>query len=130
MVSEDAIEDTDPHDDLQTGLQLHLGHGGVPCPSASANEPVPLSGQLQHATVGKDGDQAKDDRQDTQAMDDGEWEDVDNIPLHLRLPVGSKYLTIIDVTGVAFCTSATMPVSECRKISYAAIPGQVMSIHI
>ncbi|KIK10821.1 hypothetical protein PISMIDRAFT_20066 [Pisolithus microcarpus 441] len=35
-------------------------------------------------------------------MDDGEWEDVDNIPLHLRPPVGSKYLTIVDVTGVHF----------------------------
>ncbi|KAI6010386.1 hypothetical protein BKA83DRAFT_4132739 [Pisolithus microcarpus] len=70
-----------------TGLQLHLGHGGVPCPSASMNEPAPLSGQSWHATVGKDGDQVKDDIQDTQAMDDGEWEDVDNIPLHLWLPL-------------------------------------------
>ncbi|KAI6009296.1 hypothetical protein EDC04DRAFT_2610615 [Pisolithus marmoratus] len=35
-------------------------------------------------------------------MDDGEWEDVENIPLHLRPPVGSKYLTIVDVTRVHF----------------------------
>ncbi|KAI6026871.1 hypothetical protein BKA83DRAFT_4050885, partial [Pisolithus microcarpus] len=62
-----------------TGLQLHLGHGGAPCPSASTNEPAPLS-----------------------VTDDGEWEDVDNIPCHLRPPVGSKYLTIVDVTGVHF----------------------------
>ncbi|KAI6022172.1 hypothetical protein BKA83DRAFT_4054270 [Pisolithus microcarpus] len=95
----DFFEDCALH---MTGLQLHLGHGGAPCPSASANEPVPLSSQSRHATVGKDGDQAKDDIQDTQAMDDGKWEDVDNIPLHLRPPVGSKYLTIIDVTGVHF----------------------------
>ena len=102
MVSEDAIEDTDPHDDPQTGLQLQLGHGGAPCPSAFANEPPPLGGQSRPATTGEDGDQVKDDRQDTRAMDDGEWEDVDNMPLHLWPPVGAKYLTIIDVTGVHF----------------------------
>ncbi|KIK12456.1 hypothetical protein PISMIDRAFT_34602, partial [Pisolithus microcarpus 441] len=62
-----------------TDLQLHLGHGGAPCPSASTNEPAPLS-----------------------VMEDGEWEDVDNIPCHLWPPVGSKYLTIIDVMGVHF----------------------------
>ncbi|KAI6041034.1 hypothetical protein EDC04DRAFT_2566131 [Pisolithus marmoratus] len=64
-----------------TGLQLHLGHGRVPCPSASANEWAPFT---------------------LPSMDDGEWEDVENIPLHLRPPVGSKYLTIVDVTGVHF----------------------------
>ncbi|KAI5986651.1 hypothetical protein EDD15DRAFT_2373117 [Pisolithus albus] len=100
MVSEDAIEDTDPQDYLQTGLQLHLGHSAAPCPSASTNEAPPLSGQSQPTTAGKDGDQTKGDRQDTPTMDDDEWEDVDNIPLHLRLPVGSKHLTIIDVTGL------------------------------
>ncbi|KAI6001994.1 hypothetical protein EDD15DRAFT_2192690 [Pisolithus albus] len=102
MVSEDAIEDTDPQDYLQTGLQLHLGHGGAPCPSASTNEAPPLSGQSRPTTAGKDGDQTKGDRQDTPTMDDDEWEDVDNIPLHLRPPVGSKHLTIVDVTGVHF----------------------------
>ncbi|KIK21570.1 hypothetical protein PISMIDRAFT_103870 [Pisolithus microcarpus 441] len=95
----DFFEDCALH---MTGLQLHLGHGGAPCPSASGNEPPPLSGQSRHATACKDGDQAKDDRQDTRPMDDGEWEDEDNIPLHLRPPVGSKYLTIVDVTGVHF----------------------------
>ncbi|KAI6097374.1 hypothetical protein EDD16DRAFT_1697917 [Pisolithus croceorrhizus] len=35
-------------------------------------------------------------------MDEGEWEDIDYVPLHLRPPVGSKYLTVIDVTGVHF----------------------------
>ncbi|KIK30870.1 hypothetical protein PISMIDRAFT_86912, partial [Pisolithus microcarpus 441] len=65
-----------------TGLQLHLGHGRALCPSASMNEPAPLS--------------------DPSVMDDGEWEDMDNIPCHLRLPVGSKHLTIVDVMGVHF----------------------------
>ncbi|KAI6010632.1 hypothetical protein PISMIDRAFT_118135 [Pisolithus microcarpus 441] len=72
-----------------TGLQLHLGHGGAPCPSASLNELPPFSEKSRHATAGK-------------AVDDGEWEDMDNIPLHLQPPVGAKYLTIIDVTGVHF----------------------------
>ncbi|KAI5987303.1 hypothetical protein EDD15DRAFT_2389608 [Pisolithus albus] len=35
-------------------------------------------------------------------MNDEQWEDIDEIPLHLRLPSGSKYLTVIDVTGVHF----------------------------
>ncbi|KAI6108437.1 hypothetical protein EDD16DRAFT_1523023 [Pisolithus croceorrhizus] len=35
-------------------------------------------------------------------FDEDEWEDIDYIPLHLRPPVGSKYLTVIDVTGVHF----------------------------
>ncbi|KAI5981079.1 hypothetical protein EDD15DRAFT_2197779 [Pisolithus albus] len=107
MVSEDAIEDTDPQDYLQTGLQLHLGHGGAPCPSASANKALPLSRQSRPTTAGKDGDQTKGDRQDTPTMDDDEWEDVDNIPLHLRPPVGSKHLTIVDVTGVHFVLPST-----------------------
>ncbi|KAI6026681.1 hypothetical protein BKA83DRAFT_4124303 [Pisolithus microcarpus] len=95
----DFFEDCALH---MTGLQLHLGHGGAPCPSASSNEPPPFSEKSRHATAGKGGDQAKGDTQDTRAVDDGEWEDVDNIPLHLRPPVGAKYLTIIDVTGVHF----------------------------
>ncbi|KAI6027874.1 hypothetical protein BKA83DRAFT_4123754 [Pisolithus microcarpus] len=95
----DFFEDCALH---MTGLQLHLGHGGAPCPSASSNEPPPFSEKSRHATAGKGGDQAKGDTQDTRAVDDGEWEDVDNIPLHLRPPVGAKYLTIINVTGVHF----------------------------
>ncbi|KIO11697.1 hypothetical protein M404DRAFT_126808 [Pisolithus tinctorius Marx 270] len=68
-----------------TGIQLHLGHGGAPCPHAiaqaqqAAGEPLP--------------------------MDDQEWEDVEDIkenPKHLHPPVGSRYLTIVDVTGVHF----------------------------
>ncbi|KAI6127599.1 hypothetical protein EDD16DRAFT_1702332 [Pisolithus croceorrhizus] len=38
-------------------------------------------------------------------FDEDEWEDIDYIPLHLRPPVGSKYLTVIDVTGVHFVLS-------------------------
>ncbi|KAI6138709.1 hypothetical protein BKA82DRAFT_4020772 [Pisolithus tinctorius] len=68
-----------------TGVQLHLGHGGAPCPHAitqaqqAAGEPLP--------------------------MDDQEWEDVEDIeenPKHLCPPVGSRYLTVMDVTGVHF----------------------------
>ncbi|KIO00302.1 hypothetical protein M404DRAFT_102546, partial [Pisolithus tinctorius Marx 270] len=68
-----------------TGVQLHLGHGGAPCPHAiaqaqqAAGEPLP--------------------------MDDQEWEDVEDIeenPKHLHPPAGSRYLTIVDVTGVHF----------------------------
>ncbi|KAI6015769.1 hypothetical protein BKA83DRAFT_4129225 [Pisolithus microcarpus] len=85
-----------------TGLQLHLGHGRAPCSSASTNEPAPLSGQSRHATAGKERDHATDNSQDLSVTDDGEWEDVDNIPCHLWPPVGSKYLTIVDVTGMHF----------------------------
>ncbi|KAI6156654.1 hypothetical protein BKA82DRAFT_33022 [Pisolithus tinctorius] len=68
-----------------TGIWLHLGHGGAPCPHAiaqaqqAAGEPLP--------------------------MDDQEWEDVEDIeenPKHLCPPAGSRYLTIVDVTGVHF----------------------------
>ncbi|KIO07385.1 hypothetical protein M404DRAFT_136910 [Pisolithus tinctorius Marx 270] len=68
-----------------TGVQLHLGHGGAPCPHAiaqaqqAAGEPLP--------------------------MDDQEWEDVEDIeenPKHLCPPVWSRYLTVVDVTGVHF----------------------------
>ncbi|KAI6156685.1 hypothetical protein BKA82DRAFT_4345750 [Pisolithus tinctorius] len=68
-----------------TGVWLHLGHGGAPCPHAiapaqqAAGEPLP--------------------------MDDQEWEDVEDIeenPKHLRPPAGSRYLTVVDVTGVHF----------------------------
>ncbi|KAI6011836.1 hypothetical protein EDC04DRAFT_2609704 [Pisolithus marmoratus] len=38
-------------------------------------------------------------------LDEEEWEDIDYIPLHLRPLVGSKYLTVIDVTGVHFMLS-------------------------
>ncbi|KAI6119697.1 hypothetical protein EDD17DRAFT_1512507 [Pisolithus thermaeus] len=68
-----------------TSLLLHLGHDGAPCPSASMNAQATTSKHTQ--PVG---------------MDEGEWEDIDYIPLHLCPPVGSKYLTVIDVTGVHF----------------------------
>ncbi|KAI6002551.1 hypothetical protein EDC04DRAFT_2611815 [Pisolithus marmoratus] len=95
----DFFEDSALH---MTGLQLHLGHGGVPCPSASLNEGAPFSRHSRQAPADNQGDQTEDNRQDPPSIDDGEWEDVENIPLHLRPPVGSKYLTIIDVTGVHF----------------------------
>ncbi|KAI6101892.1 hypothetical protein F5141DRAFT_1008568, partial [Pisolithus sp. B1] len=68
-----------------TGLLLHLGHDGAPCPSASVNAQATTSEHMQ--PVG---------------MDEEEWEDIDYIPLHLCPPVGSKYLTVINVTGVHF----------------------------
>ncbi|KAI6029004.1 hypothetical protein EDC04DRAFT_2572725 [Pisolithus marmoratus] len=71
----DFFEDTALH---MTGLQLHFGHGGAPCPSTSDNQ------------------------QDPPSTDDEEWEDMENIPPHLWPPVGSRYLTIVDVTGVHF----------------------------
>ncbi|KAI6009026.1 hypothetical protein EDC04DRAFT_2610752, partial [Pisolithus marmoratus] len=95
----DFFEDSALH---MTGLQLHLGHGGAPCPSASLNEGAPFSRHSWQAPADNQGDQTEDNRQDPPSIDDGEWEDVENIPLHLRPPVGSKYLTIIDVTGVHF----------------------------
>ncbi|KAI6098938.1 hypothetical protein EV401DRAFT_1895031 [Pisolithus croceorrhizus] len=81
----DFFEDSALH---MTGLQLHLGHDGAPCPSASASV---------QATVGTPSQPA--------GFDEDEWEDIDYIPLHLRPPVGSKYLTVIDVTGVHFVLS-------------------------
>ncbi|KAI6098420.1 hypothetical protein EDD16DRAFT_1527190 [Pisolithus croceorrhizus] len=68
-----------------TSLLLHLGHDGAPCPSASVNAQATTSEHTQ--PVG---------------MDEGEWEDIDYIPLHLHPQVGSKYLTVINVTGVHF----------------------------
>ncbi|KAI6167873.1 hypothetical protein EDD17DRAFT_1467315, partial [Pisolithus thermaeus] len=81
----DFFEDSALH---MTGLQLHLGHDGAPCPSTSASV---------QATVGTPSQLA--------GFDEDEWEDIDYIPLHLRPPVGSKYLTVIDVTGVHFVLS-------------------------
>ncbi|KAI6162387.1 hypothetical protein EDD17DRAFT_1478587, partial [Pisolithus thermaeus] len=81
----DFFEDSALH---MTSLQLHFGHDGAPCPSTSANVQATLSRHSQPA-----------------GLDEEEWEDIDYIPLHLRLPVGSKYLTVIDVTGVHFVLS-------------------------
>ncbi|KAI6043313.1 hypothetical protein EDC04DRAFT_2600203 [Pisolithus marmoratus] len=75
-----------------TGLQLQLGHGGAPCPSVTmAEQAVELEGLPQKA--------AKDNGCVPLPMNEEEWEDVDDIPLHLWLPMGLKYLTVIDVTG-------------------------------
>ncbi|KAI6094048.1 hypothetical protein EV401DRAFT_1807140, partial [Pisolithus croceorrhizus] len=71
-----------------TGLQLHLGHDGVPCPSASMSVQATMGGPSQPA-----------------GFDEDEWEDIDYIPLHLHPLVGSKYLTVINVTGVHFMLS-------------------------
>ncbi|KAI6102125.1 hypothetical protein F5141DRAFT_1065637 [Pisolithus sp. B1] len=84
----DFFEDSALH---MTGLQLHLGHDGALCPSASMNVQATLCRHSQPA-----------------ALDEEEWEDIDYIPLHLRLPVGSKYLTVIDVTGKAITSSYSM----------------------
>ncbi|KAI6143499.1 hypothetical protein EDD17DRAFT_1768848 [Pisolithus thermaeus] len=59
--------------------------------------PVHLHPASVQATVGTPSQPA--------GFDEDEWEDIDYIPLHLRPPVGSKYLTVIDVTGVHFVLS-------------------------
>ncbi|KAI6110928.1 hypothetical protein EDD17DRAFT_1476239, partial [Pisolithus thermaeus] len=75
---------------------LHMtGHDGAPCPSASANAQATTSKHTQ--PVG---------------MDEGEWEDIDYISLHLCPPVCSKYLTVINVTGVHF-----MLVQVCQCVN-------------
>ncbi|KAI6106830.1 hypothetical protein EDD16DRAFT_1695229 [Pisolithus croceorrhizus] len=38
-------------------------------------------------------------------LDEEEWEDIDYIPLNLHPPVGSKYLTVINLTGLHFMLS-------------------------
>ncbi|KAI6167458.1 hypothetical protein EDD17DRAFT_1504569 [Pisolithus thermaeus] len=71
-----------------TGLQLHLSHDGVPCPSTSMSVQATMDTPSQPA-----------------GFDEDEWEDIDYIPLHLHPPVGSKYLTVINMTGVHFVLS-------------------------
>ncbi|KAI5993014.1 hypothetical protein EDD15DRAFT_2367807 [Pisolithus albus] len=78
-----------------TGLKLQLGHDGAPCPSAIIGQQGPQSGgRLNKAAMDIEGGPLP--------MNDEQWEDIDEIPLHLRPPSGSKYLTVIDVTGVHF----------------------------
>ncbi|KAI6120443.1 hypothetical protein EDD16DRAFT_1518803 [Pisolithus croceorrhizus] len=84
----DFFEDSALH---MTGLQLHLGHDGAPCPSTSTNVQATLSGHSQPA-----------------GLDEEEWGDIDYIPLHLHPPVGSKYLTVINMTGKAITSSYSM----------------------
>ncbi|KAF8547808.1 hypothetical protein OG21DRAFT_1479386 [Imleria badia] len=66
------------------GFELHLYHNGEPClaripPRAGAEDK-------------------------SQGLNDEAWVDVDKecIPPHLRLPEGSEYLTIINITGIHF----------------------------
>ncbi|KAI5981036.1 hypothetical protein EDD15DRAFT_2380556 [Pisolithus albus] len=76
-----------------TGFQLYLGHNSAPCPSASPSpEHGPSEGQRYKM----------DTRAGGMGMVEEEWEDIDEVPLHLWPPTSSKYLTIIDVTGVHF----------------------------
>ncbi|KAI5980780.1 hypothetical protein EDC04DRAFT_2617987 [Pisolithus marmoratus] len=85
-----------------SGLQLHLGHGGAPCPSASANEQETSCSPMGPGFLDNARHNVWDTAIDSLAMDEVEWEDIDNIPLHLHPPLGSKYLTIVDITGVHF----------------------------
>ncbi|KAI6145946.1 hypothetical protein BKA82DRAFT_3981112, partial [Pisolithus tinctorius] len=71
-----------------TGAQLQLGHIGAACLSDPSNA---------NGTGGP------------VKMNAPEWEDVDDVPPHMRRPVGSKYLTVVDVTGVHF-----IPVRWCQ----------------
>ncbi|KAI6096271.1 hypothetical protein EDD16DRAFT_1528139 [Pisolithus croceorrhizus] len=62
-----------------TGLQLQLGHDGRPCPSASTGQQgVPSGGQLHKAAVDSQGEPL--------SMNEDDWEDIDEIPLHLQPP--------------------------------------------
>ncbi|KIN94246.1 hypothetical protein M404DRAFT_35256 [Pisolithus tinctorius Marx 270] len=65
----------------QTGAQLHLGHNRSACHSAPSHA---------NGTGGP------------AQMNAREWEDFDDVPPNMRRPVGSKYLTVVDVTGVHF----------------------------
>ncbi|KIK77195.1 hypothetical protein PAXRUDRAFT_167564, partial [Paxillus rubicundulus Ve08.2h10] len=60
------------------GLEVHLRHGGQPCPNihGSTSEPV----------------------------EDPEWEDLDasHVPAQLKMPQGVACLTVVDVTGLHF----------------------------
>ncbi|KAI6018283.1 hypothetical protein EDC04DRAFT_2607885 [Pisolithus marmoratus] len=94
------------------GLQLHLGHGGAPCPSASTNEQETSCGPMGPGLLDNERHNVWDTAIDSLAMDEVEWEDIDNIPLHLCPPLGSKYLTIVNVTGVHF-----MLVQACQCVN-------------
>ncbi|KAI6153826.1 hypothetical protein BKA82DRAFT_4011938 [Pisolithus tinctorius] len=83
-----------------TGAELHLGHSGTICPSdlpsaSRASGTCPIDGK--------------------------EWEDMDDMPPHLWRPVGSKYLTMVDVTGVHF-----IPVRWCQCEDAEAYPIQLL----
>ncbi|KAI6046658.1 hypothetical protein EDC04DRAFT_2597793 [Pisolithus marmoratus] len=95
----DFFEDSALH---MSGLQLHLGHGGAPCPSASVNEQETSCSTMGPGFLDNARHNVQDTAIDSLAMDEVEWEDINNIPLHLRPPLGSKYLTIVNVTGVHF----------------------------
>ncbi|KAI6148756.1 hypothetical protein BKA82DRAFT_3978415, partial [Pisolithus tinctorius] len=71
-----------------TGAQLQLGHIGAACLSDPSNA---------NGTGGP------------VKMNAPEWEDVDDVPPHMRRPLGSKYLTVVNVTGVHF-----IPVHWCQ----------------
>ena len=78
---------------LQTGLELHLSHDGSPCSSGGHERPNHPDGPV--------------------PADEEAWEDIDqeDIPPHLCPPLGSDYLTVVDVTGIHFirvnyCTCA------------------------
>ncbi|KIO01365.1 hypothetical protein M404DRAFT_118013, partial [Pisolithus tinctorius Marx 270] len=82
------------------GAELHLGHSEAICPSdlpsaSRASGTCPIDGK--------------------------EWEDVDDMPPHLRRPVGSKYLTMVDVTRVHF-----IPVHWCQCEDAEAYPIQLL----
>ncbi|KAI6024936.1 hypothetical protein PISMIDRAFT_76599, partial [Pisolithus microcarpus 441] len=40
------------------------------------------------------------------------WEDIEDIPLNLQPPIGSKYLTIVDVTGIHY-----MAINSCECLN-------------
>ncbi|KIK12597.1 hypothetical protein PISMIDRAFT_120613 [Pisolithus microcarpus 441] len=79
------------------GLAIHLGHGGAPCPYTDLQK---LSEQGYRSMV---------DLLGMLPFDSEEWEDVDDIPLNLQPPSGSKYLTIVDITGIHY-----MVIESCQ----------------
>ncbi|KIK20418.1 hypothetical protein PISMIDRAFT_105857 [Pisolithus microcarpus 441] len=79
------------------GLAIHLGHGSAPCPYTDLQK------------LSEQGYKSMMDLLGMLPFDSEEWEDVDDIPLNLQPPSGSKYLTIVDITAIHY-----MVIESCQ----------------
>ncbi|KAI6019253.1 hypothetical protein BKA83DRAFT_4057225 [Pisolithus microcarpus] len=79
------------------GLAIHLGHGSTPCPYMD----------MEHQS--ERGYKTTTDPQRRLPFNSEEWEDVDDIPLNLQPPIGSKYLIIVDITRIHY-----MIINSCQ----------------
>ncbi|KAI5997503.1 hypothetical protein EDD15DRAFT_2162788 [Pisolithus albus] len=88
------------------GLSIDLGHSGATCPSRTAADTQNMSNS---------GRKTPKDMPRHSQLDSEDWEDIADIPLNLQPPVGSKYLTIVDVTGIHYMVmnSCECPNAEC-----------------